>query len=213
MVIKVRKRNGSGKFTQYRSVKKVLTPKDIREADRFSNALDKEIRKIEKILLKKKLVTPEARKSDMLDAWYLIGTRINSFLKIYKVSPEEEKIFWDHLYGRSSLIRETVPNSRISSTRNDFRIASLLANQPLSQVKKINLWALWREVITYRSFKDDRVLDWVVSKLKESPPKTRNEARPFLKAVAKRLKRIDTSVLSKDELSKKLNGFSPRPSE
>src|SRR3989338_6282413 len=81
MVIKVRKRNGFGKVTQYRSARKVLTPKDIQEADRFSNALDKEIREIEKILLKKKLVTPGARKSDMLNAWYLIGTRINSFLK------------------------------------------------------------------------------------------------------------------------------------
>jgi len=205
MVIKIRKKNKSKETIQYKSAKKILTPQDIREADRFDNALNQEIQEIEKVLLKKKMLTPEARKSNMLGAWYLIGTRINKFLKKYKVSPEEEKLFWDHLYGRSSLISKTAPVNKISKTRNDFRIASLLAYHPITKLEKIGLWALWREIITYKAFRDERVLNWVLKKLEQCPPQTRNEGRPFLKAVSARLKKIDTTVLDNIELAEKLN--------
>src|SRR3989338_9283621 len=205
MVIKIRKKNKSKETVQYKSAKKILTPQDIKEADRFDDALNQEIQEIEKVLLKEKMLTPEARKSNMLGAWYLIGTRINNFLKKYKVSSEEENLFWDHLYGRSSLISKTAPTSKISKTRNDFRIASLLAHHPITKLEKIELWALWREIITYKAFKDERVLNWVIKKLEQSPPKTRNEGRPFLKAVSAILKKIDTTVLNNRELASKLN--------
>jgi len=205
MVIKIRKKGGTKEIIQYKSTKKIITPQDIKEADRFDNALNQEIREIEKVLLKKKMLTPEARKSNMLGAWYLIGTKINNFLKKYKVSSEEEKLFWDHLYGRSVLINKTAPISKISKTRNDFRIASLLAHHPITKLEKIGLWALWREIITYKAFKDERVLNWVLKKLEQFPPKTRNEGRPFLKAVSARLKKIDTTVLDNKELAKKLD--------
>ena len=175
MAIKIRKKNRSKETVQYKSTKRILTPQDIKEADRFDNALNQEIQEIEKVLLKKRMLTSEARKSDMLGAWYLIGTRINKFLKKYKVSPEEEKLFWDHLYGRSSLISKTAPTSKISKTRNDFRIASLLAHHPITKLEKIGLWALWREIITYKAFKDERVLNWVLKRLEQFPPKTRNK--------------------------------------
>jgi hypothetical protein len=204
MVIKIKKKGGKKEIVQYKSSKKIITPQDIKEADRFDNALSQEIQEIEGILLKRKMLTPEARKSNMLRAWYLIGTRINEFLEKHKVSIEEEKLFWDHLYGRFSLISTNTPLNRISKTRNDFRIASLLAHYPVSKLEKIGLWALWREIITYKAFKDERVLDWVLKELERRPPKTRNEGRPLLKAVSARLKRIDTTVLSNKELIIKL---------
>jgi len=205
MAIKVRKKNRSKETVQYKSTKKIITSQDIKEADRFDSALNQEIREIEKVLLRKKMLTPESRKSDMLGAWYLIGTRINKFLKEYRVSPEEERLFWDNLYGRFLLISKTIPTSKISKTRNDFRIASLLAHHPITKLEKIGLWALWREIITYKAFKDERVLNWVLKKLEQFPPKTRNEGRPFLKAVSARLKKIDTTVLNDKELASKLS--------
>lgn len=205
MVIKIRRKNKRKEVIRYKSTKKILTPRDIKEADRFDSVLSKEIRVIEKILLEKRMLSPEARKSDMLGAWYLIGDRINKFLKKNKVSPEEEKLFWDHLYGRSSIINRTIPAGKISRTRNDFRIASLLAHHPLNKLQKIGLWALWREIITYKAFRDERVLNWVLKKIEQSLPITRNEARPFLKAVSARLKKIDTTVLNDKELTTKLN--------
>ncbi len=191
----------------YRGAKKILTPRDIKEADKFDVALEKEIKNIERILIKAKLLSPQARKSDMLRAWHLIGIRINTFLKEHKVSKSEEGLFWDQLYGRSSLINKTIPKNKISKTRNDFRIASLLAHYPLKKLQKTGLWALWREMLTYKSFKDQRVMGWVIEKIEQISPKTRNEARPLLKAVAARLRRIDTTVLSDKELLEKLKGI------
>lgn len=205
MAIKVKRNDKSKEVVQYKSAKRILTPQDIREADRFDDALNKEIREIEKVLQRKKMLTSKARKSNMLGAWYLIGTRINKFLKKHRVSPEDEKLFWDHLYERSSLISKTTPTTKISNTRNDFRIASLLADRPIARLEKIGLWALWREILTYKAFKDERVLSWVLKKLEQSPPQTRNEGRPFLKAVSARLKKIDTTVLNDKELVTKLN--------
>ena len=205
MVIKITKKGRTKEVIQYKSAKKIITSQDIKEADHFDSALNKEVQEIERVLLKKRMLTPEARKSDMLEAWYLIGTRINKFLSKFKVSFEEEKLFWDHLYGRSTLISKTVPTSKISKTRNDFRIASLLAHHPKGKLRKIGLWALWREILTYKAFKDDRVLNWVLKKFEHAPPKTRNEGRPFLKAVSARLRKIDTTVLNDRELVRKLH--------
>lgn len=205
MVIRIRRKNKRKEIIRYKGTKKILTPQDIKEADRFDSALSKEIQRIEKILLENKMLSPEARKSNMLGAWYLIGNMINEFLKKNKVSPEEEKLFWDHLYGRSLIINKTIPAYKISKTRNDFRIASLLAHHPLKKLQKIGLWALWREILTYKAFQDERVLNWVLEKIEQFLPRTRNEARPFLKAVSKRLKKIDTTVLSNKELIVKLD--------
>jgi len=204
MTIKIRKGNKKEKI-QYKSTKRILTSKDIKEADRFDDALNKEIADIEKILIKKNMLTSRARKSEMLNVWYLIGSRINKFLKNNKISPEEEGIFWEQLYGRSGLINKTVPSLSIGKTRNDFRIASILATYPIRKLKRIKFWALWREVLTYRAFQDGRVMNWVLNKIEKMNPKTRNEARPFLKSVSLRMKKIDTSVLNDKELVKKLN--------
>ena len=50
MAIKVRKRNKSKEVVQYKSVKGILTSQDIKEADCFDNALNKEIQELEKVL-------------------------------------------------------------------------------------------------------------------------------------------------------------------
>ncbi|HUC02215.1 MAG TPA: hypothetical protein VMA75_04980 [Candidatus Paceibacterota bacterium] len=203
MTIKIKKKNSKG--YRYKSSKHIVTSRDIKAADKFDARLEKEIRDIENLLVKRKMLTASARKHDMLAAWYLIGTHINEFLKTNVVSPEEEKLFWDHLYGRSSLVGENVPSAKISKTRNDFRIASLIASYRLPELKKVGNWALWREILTYKAVKDTRVLDWIAKEIQQIKPKTRNEARPLLKAVAERLRKIDTGVLSEKELTGKLN--------
>lgn len=205
MVIKIRKKNTLKETIRYKSAKKILTPQDILDADSFDNALNKEIRKIETILLENKMLSSKDRKSNMLKAWHLIGLRINEFLKENIVSPEEEGFFWDYLYGRSAVINKTVPMGKISRARNDFRVASFLSRYPLDKLEKIGSWSLLREIVVYKSFRDERVLNWILKKVEQSPPRTRNEARPFLKAVSARLKKIDTTILNDEELVKKLN--------
>lgn len=116
---------------------------------------------------------------------------------------EDENLFWQDLYNNQSLINKKIPSGKLSPTRNDYKTASLLALYPFGYIKKVGPWALWREIITYRVFQDKRILEWVIRKLLRNP-RTRDEARPLLKAVANRFRRMDTTILNNRELKKKL---------
>lgn len=203
MVIKINKK---GKKL-YKSSKIITTSSEVKGADRFDSILSKRIKKIEKILIKEKLVSKDKIKKDPLRAWYIIGKNINSFLKSNKLNKEDEILFWEYLYGRSNLINKGLPSSKVSTTRNDFITSSILASFPFKTIENVGPWSLWREVIGYRLIlKDKRVLNWVIEQL-ETKPRTRNEARPFLKAVSMRLKRIDTSILNDKEISELLQNL------
>lgn len=204
MVLRVKDFGQSGE-TKYKTSKLILTPKDIEAADRFHNRLTKTITKIESALLKENLLSDKNRKKDPLRAWYLVGKYINGFLneRKNKLAHEDERLFWENLYGLSPLINSKIPSGRIGLNKNDFKTASLLADYPFEFINKVGPWALWREIITYKVFQDKRILEWVIDRLLQSP-RTRDEARPMLKAVAARFKRIDTSILGYDELCEKL---------
>ena len=202
MTIKTRK-DKMGK-QKYKSNKNILTPKDIKEADDFDLRLDKTIKKIEDILEKKKIICDKGKK-DSLMVWYIVGKNINKFLKKNYLSKEDENLFWNHLYGRSPVINKTNPTKKISRSRNDFKTASILAKYSISDIKKVGSWALWREMLTYKVFLyDERILKLIIDELMKFP-RTRNEARPFLKKVAYRFKKIDTLVLNDKEILEKIN--------
>lgn len=204
MVIKIKRKFRGEQKTEYKSHKPILTPHDIRKADKFDKNLTQTIRKIEKVLLGNKALLRTGTKRDPLKVWYTVGMYINEFLKENKVSGEDEDFFWEHLYGRSTLLQKGIPKKKVSKTRNDFVTASLLAQYPYDQLKKVGSWALWREILTYQSISlDQRMLHWIIDELIRSP-RTRDEARPLLKNVARRFKRIDTRVLSDEELYQKL---------
>jgi len=208
MVIKIRKKNKSGKGTslKYKGLKKILMPQDIKDADKFDISLGKTIKEIEGLLLRNKVISKKNKKKDPLLVWYTVGKNINKFLEKHSIISGEERIFWDFLYGRSSIIHKGIPVYKISKNRNDFRTASLLAKYPYRIVKKVGPWALWREILGYEVFlKDKRILDFIIEELIKFP-RTRDNARPFLKAVANKFKKIDTSVLNDRELSQRL-GF------
>lgn len=204
MAIKIRKKNKKRGYFQYKSFKKILTPQDIKQADEFDLHLNETIKEIEKILLGRKIISRKSKKKDPLQVWYIIGKHINKFLRKYPIVTGEEDLFWNYLYGRSLLIHKGVPRHKVGQTRNDFKTASLLARYPFKMVRKVGPWALWREIIGYRTFlKDERILRFIINELIKKP-RTRDEARPFLKSLAGRFKKIDTSILNDKELLKML---------
>lgn len=200
MVIKIIKKSKKGKHIEYKSPKRILTPKDIKEADKFDLFLSREIKKIEQTLLSEGIISRGGIKKDPLRVWYIIGKSINNFLKDNQVVQEDENLFWNYLYGRSSLINKTIPFTAVHQNRNDFKTASLLAKYPFKILKEVGPWALWREILVCRIFLDDkRILNFIISELTKFP-RTRDKARPFLKTTFLRLKRVDTSVLDDKEL-------------
>lgn len=192
---------------KYKSSKNILMPKDIKDADDFDLRLNEKIKEIEHILEDKKIVCNKNKK-DPLMAWYVIGKNINKFLKDNFLAKEDENPFWNGLYRRSSVINKTNPTKKIGRYRNDFRLASILAEYQIDQIKKVGSWALWREVLSYKAFLcDERILKWIIEELIRSP-RTRDEARPLLKKVAYRFKGIDTLMLNENELLEKIKQIS-----
>ena len=154
-------------------------------------------------MLSSGILLKTGRKKDPLIVWYKIGATINNFRKKYSIKKEDEKIFWNNFY-HYNIIHKSVPTTKISLARNDFRIASLLSKHPVSIIEKVGPWALWREILSYKSIMEDsRILDWLIEEL-FNKPMTRDEARPLLKAIAKRFKKIDTNILTDKELFKKI---------
>lgn len=202
MVIKILGKNGKQKI-RYRSGDKILmTSKDLAEADRLDDFLNLKLRKLTSFLKKKEYVNATGKKNDTLKVWYIIGQKINQFLKNANLKATEEIFFWGDLYNRlPALHKGGTPTDK---QRNDYRTASLLAKYPFKMIKKGGTWALWRELLTYRIFlTDKRIIDWIVKRL-SFKPMTRNDARPFLRKVARRFQKVDTTILSDIELHKKL---------
>ncbi len=197
MVIKINKKGKS----IYKSSKLITTADEVRKADKLDLELDRKIKEIERILKKEKLIDSDKIKKDPLKTWYIIGKNINDFLSLHNdFSKEEKNIFWEYLYGRSNLINKKLPLKKISQNRNDFVLASKLAKYSFEMISTVGSWALWREVVGCDLFlKDIRILKWLIGELKIKS-RTRDEARPLLKAVSRRLRKIDTIVLNDNEL-------------
>lgn len=204
MVIKIT-RNNKAKKIEYKSSKKILTLDDIKKADKMDLDLGKTIKNIEHTLTKYKIISEDSHKKDPLKVWYIVGQNINQFLKKYPITKEDEIYFWNYLYGRSSLIHKGIPSRKAGLTRNDFKTASILAKFSFKKLQKVGSWALWREIIAYKCVQEDRrILDWITNELIKNPG-TRDEARPLLKAVAKRFRNMETTILSDKELLKKIH--------
>lgn len=203
MVIKITRKT-KHKNPIYKSSKTILTTQDIKDADEFDKRLVMKIKEIENILIEHNALSVKNKKKDPLQVWHLIGGQINQFLKTNHIEKEDEHIFWDSLYGRSSIVHSGNPSSKISHTRNDFKTSTILAKYPLEMLRKVGSWALWREILVYKILlTDERIFKWVINELIKHP-RTRDAARPFLKSIAARFKKIDTSVLSNNELLRKL---------
>ncbi len=205
MVIKVKRGRDKNNRIIYKSTKKILTPKDIQKADRFDSNLEKMLKKLEGSLLKSGILSYSGKKKNALKVWYKIGKSINKFLKIHSIDNKDISYFWHSFYGRSKLIHKSSLSIKSGLSRNDFKTASVLSNYRWETVKKVGPWAMWREIISYKCVeKDSRILKWIIKQL-INKPRTRDEARPLLKAIARRFKRMDTSILSKRELFQKFN--------
>ena len=80
--------------------------------------------------------------------------------------------------------------------------AILSAEYPFETVKRVGSWALWREVLGYKNFlSDKRILSSIINELIKLP-RAHKKARPLLRSIFNRFKRVDTSILNDEEVSK-----------
>jgi len=173
----------------------VVTLQDKKEADEKDRKIAAMFRDIDKKF--------DGSKND-LETWYLVGAEINRFIIKNNFDDwtwEDRENFWISLHGRSDTVGKFTPKNRIGRVRNNFLTASKLAKKPWSEVSKLGLsWTVWRDLLTYPVFRDERVFDWAVKNM----PQATSEARRFFRDINARLKNIETSVCTDEQLMKKL---------
>ncbi|TSC93345.1 MAG: hypothetical protein CEN89_128 [Candidatus Berkelbacteria bacterium Licking1014_7] len=204
MTIRTNKITKSGKVI-YKGHGNILTAEEKKRADLEYAELEKSIQAVALKLTKDNLLTPDAKKKDALKVWHTIGKELDIFLNKKRLDIEDEKNFWETLYGRWPAIHIGLPKFRIYSTRNDFKTARELARFNLKELKRVGSWGLWREIISCKRINNDpRIIKWIIQGLRLEP-KTRDESRSLLKAISNRFKHIDTTILTENELYKKLS--------
>lgn len=192
MAIKIRR----GENFFYAGVINLLDRKEKKRADEIYNYS----KNILGDLTKK---TKLHKEMNALVSWHRKGISINMIICKFKITESEKKYFWLMLYD----VTETSIPERAKKfhIQNDFRTASILSKYPLKDLRSIGNWNLWREIIgSTKIGGDDRVAQWVADYIFKRKIKTRDQARPLLKAVRNRLKKIDTTILSDRELVSKL---------
>jgi len=196
----------------YKSEKGFLDEEEIEQAEKMAKALDKEFTNFEK-KMKKLGKIKQNKKKDVIFIWYNLGKLIRKYITKYEIKTETLGIneFWRALYDFSpTTIINNFPNRSKSLTQNHFYLCYLISEFDWNFVKKVGNWAIWREIFDNKQILKDekkRVLIWVANKIsffKKNGIKDHKKIRPFLYAVSKRIKNLETRVLSDQELINKL---------
>jgi len=185
----------------------IITNSEKKTAEDLSRELKKTFLDLEKSFIQKGLLSKTGAKKNALEIWYEIGKALNRIIDNYKVRGSvDEPLFWQSIYDYVPLTIQKNPPPKRSYEwkRNHFRLCAKVAERNWEDVNKVGPWSVWRDLFdNNKILEDDRVLNIVVEKIKNTN-KGHKELRPFIHKIRRELKRVDTSVLSDDELNNKL---------
>lgn len=145
-------------------------------------------------------------KKNPLKVWYVIGEALNNYFKKNKINKAEEKFFWRDLYERDTLLHKSMHETKISESRNDYKMAAFLSfKYSYSELEKIGSWALVREIFSHKCISRDARLIYLVVQTLAKYTSNRDLARPFIKKVADRFRFLESNILSEGELKGKFD--------
>ena len=187
----------------YKSIKKVITKKEILQAEKLDNYLKQKMDQIFKDLNSRGLISG---KQGDLERWYNLGKNLD-FVDDSSVVPPEDRFqdqyIWEALWQHAPLgVRPGEPNSRTGTKRDHFRECYLLAKIPYEIVKGVGSWSDWVNFLETPAVMDDlRIILWVGNELQGVD---RQGLRNFTKGLRRKFKKRITSVLSEEELHNEL---------
>ncbi len=198
----------------YFSDKGPVTEEKKTKADTLDGELNSGIQRLLKLFLKMHLITKNGRKKDALRVWYGFGKFLLDLANKYKIIGSGDEIyFWQAIYDHlPKEFQKNPPPKRFRQlSKNQYRKAAIMAQYPWDTIKKVGRWAVWNDILDNpKILNDKRILDWIVRKVIKNPL-PHKEIRKFLYAVSTRLRKIDTSVLSLEELKQKLDTVTLTP--
>lgn len=186
----------------------IITNSEKNQAEKLSNDLEDSISGLEIRFIKRGFLTKNGIKKDVLRIWYEMGALLNEKIDKYKIrGSADEPFFWQSVYDYASgRIQKKPPPKRSSDwKRNHFRLCAKMAERKWSEVKEVGTWSVWRDLFDNgKILEDNRVLDFVIERIKKINT-GHKELRPFIHTIRRELKKVDTSVLSDQELENKLS--------
>ena len=185
----------------------LVTEHEKEVADKLSHELEIRISVLEKSFVNRKLITQKGIKKNALRIWYELGYLLNEIAKKYNVpGTSDEPYYWASIYDYvSPLIQKGNPPLRSRDIlRNHFHLCGIIAKRNWSDVESVGNWAVWKDILdNKRILSDPRVFNWAVEVIKKSKL-GHKELRPFIHATRRKLKMLDTRVLTRRELETKL---------
>lgn len=183
------------------------TTSDIERAENIYSDLSKMLNDYEQDALKEGYLLADGTKKDALKIWYEIGKILNIIAAKYNIlGTSDEPYYWQSIYDHiPPLFQKLQPPQSATGNRNHFKRCAYMAGKGVwTFVRGVGNWSTWRDLLDNIKLQEDRrVFDWVVNSL-HSSGLGHKEVRPFIHEVRRSIRNKDTSVLTDQELSAKL---------
>jgi len=190
-----------------------MSYEDKEKADNLDRFLAHAIPRIEKRISQKGLLKLKG-KSGAIKLWYTVGVELRALWKTvrkrFDLPDTSLPIFIKAVYDHSDKIR---PGSgRSNRFRNAYLYyCYLVAGFPWEMVETSGNWTAWVEFLDSRRIREDpRIIEWFADRKAARPPEKKQYSklqwfRKITRKIRNELKEIDTTVLKKDELFRKLD--------
>ena len=194
-----------GNIKTLRSSVVPLTPELEKKALALDGYLAKRIPEIERELVATRLLDekiPEptsTRSGGNVLLWHDLGSKLRNICEKFEITGRRERAWlWEAIEG--SYATNRITRASRGRTRSHFEYCFRLSRFPVEFAQKLN-WSEWVYFFDSRTVREDqRADDWVMSLVSKGEQVGRKEFRRFTELLNKRVQRLDTSVLTQDEL-------------
>jgi len=189
----------------------LIDPSEVKTADAVDRFLRKRIPQTERMLAGQGLSALRGKREDAVKFWYSVGVELRKLWaevqEKFKVPDTELDLFLWAVNDHAKLFKVRTPPE---PTRSLLYHAYSMAQFPEETVERVGTWTEWIRLLDYKRAKaDKRLVEWFADRaITSQPPDGCTSGKWFgtlMKAMTTRFERIDTTVLTKDELYQKLD--------
>jgi hypothetical protein len=177
-----------------------------KQAERLDSKLQRRMQELEAKLIGEGLLgqdipragSPKSRGS--VDLWYSVGKQLSGIVKEERIKgPRERRWVWEAIENLHAT--ERVKRASRGRTRMHFEYCYRLGQFPVEVAKKMHWseWVYFFDSLTVRE--EPRADKWLRIKIQQDAAVDRIMFRRFTENLNKRIRRMDTSVLSEKELA------------
>jgi hypothetical protein len=182
-----------------------LTSELEKQAKALDKYLEKKIPEIEKDLVAKGLLPENARANDhkqkrkVVFLWHTLGTELRAICQHEGIiGRRERRWLWEAVENIYSTQR--IRRAARGHTRVHFEYCYRLSGFPLEFAEQVN-WSEWVYFFDSRTVREElRIDDWLRTLVAQGQKINRRIFRGFVQHLNKRVRDLDTSELSQDEL-------------